>query len=76
MKIFIDTANIEQIKRASELGILDGVTTNPSLLAKEGKDPIEQLREMEGVTAVDSDPVVFSSQSEFPENLQLTKEDK
>ena len=36
---------------------------------------IEQLREIEGVTAVDSEPVVFSSQSEFPENLQLTKED-
>jgi transaldolase len=46
MKIFIDTANIEQIKRAIELGILDGVTTNPSLLAKEGKDPIEQLKEI------------------------------
>lgn len=36
MKFFIDTANLEQIKEAQELGILDGVTTNPSLVSKEG----------------------------------------
>ena len=36
MKFFIDTANIEQIRQAENLGILDGVTTNPSLMAKEG----------------------------------------
>ena len=36
MKFFIDTANLEQIKEAQALGILDGVTTNPSLMAKEG----------------------------------------
>ncbi|HSA35206.1 MAG TPA: fructose-6-phosphate aldolase [Methanomassiliicoccales archaeon] len=38
MKIFIDTANIEQIKEVSSWGILDGVTTNPSLIAREKKD--------------------------------------
>lgn len=36
MKFFVDTANLEQIKEAQDLGILDGVTTNPSLMAKEG----------------------------------------
>ena len=36
MKFFIDTANLKQIKEAQDLGILDGVTTNPSLMAKEG----------------------------------------
>ncbi len=36
MKFFVDTANLEQIKEAHDLGILDGVTTNPSLMAKEG----------------------------------------
>ena len=36
MKFFIDTANLDQIKEAQALGILDGVTTNPSLMAKEG----------------------------------------
>ena len=38
MKIFIDTANIEEIKDAATLGVIDGVTTNPSLIAKEGKE--------------------------------------
>ena len=36
MKFFIDTANLAEIKEANDLGILDGVTTNPSLMAKEG----------------------------------------
>ena len=36
MLFFIDTANLDQIKEANELGILDGVTTNPSLMAEEG----------------------------------------
>jgi len=36
MKFFIDTANIAEIKEANDLGVLDGVTTNPSLMAKEG----------------------------------------
>jgi transaldolase len=38
MKFFIDSANISEIKEAASLGVLDGVTTNPSLVAKEGKD--------------------------------------
>jgi transaldolase len=38
MKFFIDSANIKEIKEAASLGVLDGVTTNPSLVAKEGKD--------------------------------------
>jgi len=45
MKFFIDTANLSQIREAHDLGILDGVTTNPSLMAKEGiqgDDPINQ----------------------------------
>ena len=37
MKIFIDTANVDEIKEIAKLGILSGVTTNPSLIAKEGK---------------------------------------
>jgi len=38
MKFFIDTANVDEIKEAQDLGMVDGVTTNPSLVAKEGKD--------------------------------------
>jgi transaldolase len=46
MKFFIDTANVEEIREAASLGILDGVTTNPSLVAKEGRDFQEVLREI------------------------------
>ncbi|MEG0949831.1 MAG: fructose-6-phosphate aldolase [Bacteroidales bacterium] len=44
MKFFIDTANLDQIRKANELGILDGVTTNPSLMAKEGIQGEEAIR--------------------------------
>ena len=37
MKLFIDTANVDQIREANELGVICGVTTNPSLIAKEGR---------------------------------------
>jgi len=46
MKIFLDSANIEEIKQAKDWGLLDGVTTNPTLLAKEGKNPMEQLEKI------------------------------
>ncbi len=54
MKFFIDTANINEIKEAAALGILDGVTTNPSLVAKEGKDFRKLLDE---ILAVVNGPV-------------------
>jgi transaldolase len=44
MKFFIDTANIDEIKKAWDLGVIDGVTTNPSLIAREGKDPVQILK--------------------------------
>lgn len=46
MKIFLDTANVAEIREAASLGILDGVTTNPSLVAKEGRDFVAVLREI------------------------------
>lgn len=46
MKIFLDTANVIEIKRAVSLGLIDGITTNPSLLSKEGKEPVAQLKEI------------------------------
>ena len=46
MKFFIDTANIEEIKKAWELGIIDGVTTNPSLISKEKKEPVALFKEI------------------------------
>ena len=46
MRFFIDTANIEEIKEANELGVICGVTTNPSLIVKEGRDFIEVIKEI------------------------------
>jgi len=46
MKFFIDTANVREIKEAWALGVIDGVTTNPSLISKENKKPRELLREI------------------------------
>lgn len=46
MKFFIDTANIDEIREAASLGVLDGVTTNPSLIAKEGRKFEDVLREI------------------------------
>ncbi len=49
MKLFIDTANVDEIRDANDLGIIDGVTTNPSLIAKEGKDFTEVIKEITGI---------------------------
>ncbi len=49
MKFFIDTANISDIKEANELGVIAGVTTNPSLIAKEGRDFIEVIKEITSI---------------------------
>ena len=49
MKFFIDTANIDEIKKANELGMVDGVTTNPSLVAKEGREFTGLIKEICGL---------------------------
>ena len=46
MKMFIDTANVDQIREANDLGVICGVTTNPSLIAKEGRDFVEVVKEI------------------------------
>ena len=46
MKFFIDTANIDEIKKGIEMGLVDGVTTNPSLLSKEKRDPQAIIKEI------------------------------
>lgn len=46
MKLFLDTANVEEIRKANEMGVICGVTTNPSLIAKEGRDYAETLKEI------------------------------
>lgn len=54
MKIFIDTANIEEIRKASELGIIVGVTTNPSLIAKEGREILDVIND---ITSIVNGPI-------------------
>ncbi len=49
MKLFIDTANVDDIKRANDMGIICGVTTNPSLIAKEGRDFKEVVTEIASI---------------------------
>lgn len=49
MKFFIDTAKVEDIKKANDMGIICGVTTNPSLIAKEGRDFHEVIREITSI---------------------------
>ncbi len=64
MKLFIDTANVDEIKLANELGVISGVTTNPSLVAKEGRDFVEVVKE---ITEIVNGPIsaeVISMQAE------------
>lgn len=49
MKFFVDTANVEDIKKANDMGVICGVTTNPSLIAKEGRDFNEVIKEIASI---------------------------
>ena len=49
MKFFVDTANVEDIRKANDMGIICGVTTNPSLIAKEGRDFGEVIKEITSI---------------------------
>ena len=44
MKLFVDTANVDEIRQANDMGVICGVTTNPSLIAKEGRDFVDYCR--------------------------------
>ncbi|MCL2159072.1 MAG: fructose-6-phosphate aldolase [Oscillospiraceae bacterium] len=57
MKLFIDTANIEEIKKAYAMGIISGVTTNPSIIAKEGKKFSDAIDE---ITQIMTDGLIFA----------------
>lgn len=53
MKIFLDTANLESIRKYNDMGLIDGITTNPSLLAKEGEDPKAAMEEISRIVKGD-----------------------
>ena len=64
MKFFIDTANIEEITKANELGLLDGVTTNPSLVSREGRDFEELIKEICSIVDGPVNAEVVSTEAE------------
>ncbi|MEG0284352.1 MAG: fructose-6-phosphate aldolase [Erysipelotrichales bacterium] len=75
MKFFIDTANIEEIKKANDLGIVCGVTTNPSLIAKEGRDFKEVVKEITTIVdgPISAEPVSLEADKMIEEALELVK---
>ena len=81
MEFFLDTADVDEIREIAAWGILDGVTTNPSLIKKSGRDFREVVREIAGicsgpisaeVTAMDTEGMLAQARqlkSELPENV-------
>ncbi len=64
MEFFIDTANLEEIRQASEYGLVDGVTTNPSLVAKEGGDFIKMIKDISSLVSGPISAEVISLEAE------------
>jgi transaldolase len=75
MKIFIDTANVKEIKEAKSLGLVDGVTTNPSLIAKENRPALVILKEICSVVdgPVSAEVIALESQAMIGEARELAK---
>lgn len=76
MKFFIDSANVEEIKEANELGLLAGVTTNPSLVAKENVDFHDRLREITSVVndrSVSAEVIATTFKEMVEEGRELSK---
>lgn len=76
MKFFIDSANIDEIKEAKALGILSGVTTNPSLIAKEGVDFHDRLREITSIVtehSVSAEVISLDAEGMIKEGKELAK---
>lgn len=71
MKFFLDTANLDELKKGAAWGIVDGVTTNPSLIAKEGRPIAEQVRHITEI--VDGD---ISAEVVSPDSPSMIKEGK
>ena len=78
MKLFIDTANIEEIKEANELGIICGVTTNPSLIAKEGRDFKTVIEEITSIVdgPISAEVISLEAKAMVEEAIPLAKMNK
>ncbi len=75
MKIFIDTANVDEIRKANELGIICGVTTNPSLIAKEGKVFRDVVTEITSIVdgPISAEVISLEADKMVEEALELAK---
>jgi len=75
MKFFIDTASVQEIQEAADVGLLDGVTTNPTLLSKESGDPREILREITKIVdgPVSAEVTALDHAGMVAEGLELRK---
>ncbi|MDY6933707.1 MAG: fructose-6-phosphate aldolase [Spirochaetota bacterium] len=75
MKFFIDTANVKEIREVNKLGILDGVTTNPTLVAKEGRDFKDNIREISEIVdgPISAEAVSLESDGMINEARELSK---
>lgn len=75
MKIFIDTANIDEIREANTWGIIDGVTTNPSLIAKEGRNLQEVINEMCSIVdgPISAEVISLEADKMVEEAMELVK---
>lgn len=78
MKLFIDTANVEEIKTANELGVICGVTTNPSLIAKEGKVFKDVVTEIASIVngPISAEVISLDADNMVSEALELAKINK
>ena len=74
MKFFIDTANVEDIKNANELGVVCGVTTNPSLIAKEGRDFKEVIKEIASIVDGPISGEVKATTTDWKDMLEEARE--
>jgi transaldolase len=75
MKFFIDTANIDEIREANSMGMVDGVTTNPSLIAKEGRDFEEVIKEICQIVdgPISAEVISIDTEGMIKEARHLTK---
>lgn len=75
MKLFIDTANVEDIKNANDLGVICGVTTNPSLIAKEGRDFKEVVGEITRIVdgPISAEVISLKASGMVEEAMELVK---
>ena len=75
MKMFIDTANVDHIREANDLGVICGVTTNPSLIAKEGRDFVEVVKEITEIVdgPISAEVISLETDGMVSEALELAK---